>query len=497
MNLHFFLDYTAKRFTNRFYVSNFSTKSGFFANAHGLEPRRVNHELHDRSNRDIQYPYQDVNHLKIINRSSWKFRNFNLESDIGFQHNLRQEKGEYINHGYMPAVIPDSLKLLPELERAFDKYTLTMNLRTSFNLKEMGRLISGISSEYQNNSINGTNFIIPAFETWNNGVFVYWNKYFGKGNYFDAGIRYDHAFIDVKSYYDWFLSPDIRNADTVFVLLQRTADMRRHLNSFSGSLAYRYENDVFRFNLNLGRSFRMPIAKELAANGVNYHFFRFERGNEKLKPETSWQMDAGIAYLDRKWDMRLTPFINYFPNYIYLNPTYEHDLLYGVGNQIFHYTQSRVFRYGGELQIHYNIRKNLIVALSGDYIYAVQLSGDKKGYSLPFSPPASALLNVSYEAKGSDFFKKPYISLDFNAVAAQNNIVPPEEKTPGYQLYHLTFGSDIILGKQKITLRIQLHNLFNVKYFSHTSYYRLINVPEQGRSINIHINIPFEKRIKK
>src|SRR5690606_2642732 len=132
-----------------------------------------------------------------------------------------------------------------------------------------------------------------------------------------------------------------------------------------------------------------------------------------------------------KWFAELTPFVNYFSNYIYLNPTPYHDYLYGAGNQIFEYTQSRVIRYGSELQFGWKFYKNLSANLSGEYVYALQLSGDKEGFTLPFSPPASALVNLSWAPKLTKKLKSTSFSIDWRITAPQNNIVPPEKETSG------------------------------------------------------------------
>lgn len=70
-NLHVTLGYNNDLFSSKLIVSQVQTQNGFFANAHGLEPRMVDTQLHDRSDRDINYPYQAVNHFKIINLNNW------------------------------------------------------------------------------------------------------------------------------------------------------------------------------------------------------------------------------------------------------------------------------------------------------------------------------------------------------------------------------------------------------------------------------------------
>jgi iron complex outermembrane receptor protein len=188
--------------------------------------------------------------------------------------------------------------------------------------------------------------------------------------------------------------------------------------------------------------------------------------------------------------------VNYFLNYIYLNPSSEHDRLYGNGNQIYYYTQSKVFRYGGEIHAHYELLSFLQLGVVGEYVYSEQLSGEKKGFTLPFSPPPSGIFNIKYQRPKLKFVENAYVSFDYRLTAPQNNIVPPEEPTDGYQVFNLGFGGNIIIKNQTINISMQLRNLLNTKYFNHTSYYRLINVPEPGRNFIINISIPFSGRIK-
>ena len=92
--------------------------------------------------------------------------------------------------------------------------------------------------------------------------------------------------------------------------------------------------------------------------------------------------------------------------------------------------------------------------------------------------------------------EKAFLSLDYRVTAAQNNVVPPEVKTKGYQLINLGLGGDLYFGHQQVNINAQVQNLFNTKYFNHTSYYRLINVPEAGRNFIVNISIPFSGKLK-
>lgn len=490
-NLHLSLGIIKDHFHNRLYFSNVRAKNGFFANAHGLKPVEVDTDLHDKSSRDIHYPYHKVNHFKAINNSTYNRDKLKLELNIGYQHNFRQEWSQYTSHGYMPPVFPDTLEFPADLEREYNKYVISANMKASYHLNDHIQLLAGMNGEYQNNNIDGRGFIIPAFMQFNIGAFAIGKYKWNENQMVQAGVRYDYGQIQSDDYYDWFQSPVEVEGDTIWKPLQRADILKREFSSFTWSMGYNYGIGQWSHKLNVGTSFRMPIAKELAANGINYHRFSYEKGNPDLAPEASYQVDYGTEYARHNFAIGFNPFLNYFNNYIYLNPTPDHDRLYGNGHQIFEYTQSKVFRYGLEVHSHYELFNHLQVGIIGEYVYSEQLSGAKKGYTLPFSPPSSAVINLKYHRQALWLISNTYLSMDFRLTAAQNHIVPPEKPTDGYQLVNLNFGGEFKISHQPVIVSAQLRNIFNTKYFNHTSYYRLINVPEAGRNFIINVSIPF------
>jgi len=495
-NLHVTFGVVQNRFQSKFYVSSVNSKSGFFANAHGLEPRNVDTDLHDKSNRDINYPYQKVNHFKVINTTQYQWEKSKLELDLGFQRNFREEWSQYVSHGYMPPVFPDTLNFDSDLERAFKKFVYSGNMKFSHRFNKATELVLGMNSQYQDNDIDGRGFIIPAYQQLTLGGFVFARHNFSEKSGIQMGVRYDFGKLKTSEYYDWFPSPVDENGNTTEEYLQRAENLDRNFSNFTWSIGYNYNPENWSFKANVGKSFRMPIAKELAANGVNYHRFSYEVGDADLSPEISYQLDAGLDYHSRRFAIGATPFLNYFSNYIYLNPSSEHDRLYGNGNQVFYYTESEVIRYGGEIHAHFELLKNVQLGIIGEYVYSEQLSGEKEGFTLPFSPPASAIFNVKYQKIKLNFIENAYFSFDYRITAAQKNIVPPEETSDGYQVINLGFGGDILMGKQKINLSFQVQNLLNTKYFNHTSFYRLINVPDPGRNFIMNVSIPFSGNFK-
>lgn len=483
-DLHLTAGYLGGHFNSILYFSNTYHKSGFFANAHGLEPRRVDAELHDRSARDVQLPSQQVNHFKVISRNAIHVGAHHVEAELGFQHNFRQEHSPYVSHGYMPSLLPDTLGVAATLEREFDKKVYSLNVKDYVKLGKH-ELTFGLNGEHQRNGIGGWTFLVPSFEQSTAGAFGYDRYRLSDKVLLHAAVRFDHGSLHMHEYRDWFPS-DVPEGGQLYLV--RAANLHRRFNSFVWSTGINYEPfESLSLKANVGKSFRMPIAKELSANGVNYHYFSYELGDPSLSAEQSYQADVSAEWQADGWHIQVSPFYNYFPNYIYLNPTASFDHFYGAGNQVFQYAESRVVRYGGEMQVSRTIGRSLTVEVLGEYLFSKQLSGGKKGFSLPFAPPPSLLMGLSWlPARAGN----PYVSLDYRLVAQQNRIVPPEKKTAGYGVMALRGGATATLAGQPVHVNLQVQNLLNTKYMDHTSFYRLIELPEMGRNIVLSLRIP-------
>lgn len=493
INYHLSTGYVGNDFRSLFYLSNTLSKSGFFANAHGLEPRRVDTKVHDASSRDLLYPRQQVNHFKLVNQSQYKTNNHTLSMELGIQHNHREEFNVYTGHGYMPPTYPETMTTPQNLERGFTKHIYSANLRDELTL-EKHTLTFGLNGDYQRNEIDGWGFLVPAFRQGTIGAFVYDQYRLSERFLLHGAIRYDHINLNSSGYTDWFPSQIANNGTVTERHVVRAENLHRSYNSFVWSLGSNYHAGSFHAKANVGKSFRAPIPKELAANGVNYHYFSYEVGNRDIAPEESYQFDLSLGWDVDRFAVQVSPFYNYFPNYIYLNPTSRHDHDYGAGNQIFEYTQSRVRRYGGEFSVKYRVLRDLSAELLGEYIHSVQLSGDKEGFALPFSPPPSLLANLTWSPNIHRQVDNFYLAADVRFRGKQENIVPPEKMTAAYQTVNLQVGFQTRIGQQPVHLNMQLVNLFDTKFMDHTSFYRLIELPEAGRNVVLSLRLPIQIR---
>ena len=482
-NAAFSIGYVADHIKSETFISNVYAKNGFFANAHGLEVRNSNID-YDRSPRDIDLPHHVVNHFKVTNTTTITKGMHSFQFDLGFQNNHREEHSEPVPHGHMPK--PEESK-----ERQFNKNTYSINFKDAFNPDQRNDIVMGMNAEVQQNTIGGWGFLIPEYHRFTLGIFAYDQIELNPDLHLQAGVRYDYGILDTKSHYDWFRTPvDNPNGTTSQVFLQRAQDKTLAFGNFSASTGLSFIQNNTTYKINLGKSFRMPLANELASDGVNYHMYRFERGNLDLDAEESYQMDIDIDRTTEHFSIGISPFINLFDNFIYLNPTSNY---YGA-LQIYEYTQSKVFQTGGEIRASTRLFKNLQLDASGEYVYSRQTSGAKKGFTLPFSPPLSGFFSARYQFNKLLFFDAPQLIADYRITAAQKEIVPPEEKTDGYRVMHLSFMGKIPVFKQNtpVGVRLKINNVFNTKYFDHTSFYRLIDVPEAGRNISLSITVPFQ-----
>ena len=83
------------------------------------------------------------------------------------------------------------------------------------------------------------------------------------------------------------------------------------------------------------------------------------------------------------------------------------------------------------------------------------------------------------------------ISFTYKFVGDQNEIVPPESKTKGYRIFDMSVGRSFVWKNCKLKVHLQGQNLLNRKYYDHTGYYRLIDVPEPGRSFSAMVGFDF------
>jgi iron complex outermembrane receptor protein len=456
-------------------VSNYYQKAGLFPGAVGV-PRE--YQLEDDGNtRNIDYPKQIVNHLKVISNSNILFKDNWLEMNIGFQYNDRNEEGLPHIHGYAPT--PDG-----NLALGLDLYTLSANIRYNQAIHENAKRIFGLQYQFQDNNFAGFEFLLPAFKTNNLGLFIHEQHNLGEEISLNGGIRFDYGDRNITEHYE----PDYSTVSASDSTMRNPGIHKKFYDASGGLGISYYPSHYLNIKLNLGSSFRMPTPAELSMNGVHHGTFRHERGDPDLTSERGWQADLNLSFHQHEFLVSISPYLNYFQNYIYLRPTVEFSDLPG-GGQIFEYTQHNAIYTGGEIVVDYHFLKNLHMEINMEYVWNYNLDTH---LPLPFTPPFSTLAEIEYTIPQiGGILKKSYFQVGGRYTSAQRRVDRNENPTDAYFLMHLGAGTDVQLKNQKIKCLISIQNLLNTRYMNHLSRYRWLNLPEQGWNFNISLIFPF------
>jgi len=477
-NIYFSVGILKPQYKSTLTISNVHSKTGFFPGSHGIPS--ADKLLDDGNKRNIQLPYQSVNHLKIINSSKIYLPNGGIEFNVGYQNNFRQEWSLFHTH-YPNQKAPE---INPDLELEFRLNTLSSEVKYKYITKK-NELEAGLSSQYQLNDVGGYIFLLSKYKRTTLGAFVF-NKFIINKNFIlTGGLRFDYGKTDISQFYSVY-AQDYKSKDFVV-----------NFRDFSWAFGFSYNlSGNLNIKAHVGKSFRMPNASELSANGIHHGSFRYEVGDNSITSEYSYQFDMGLNYSSEIFQIEISPFANYFPNFIFLSPTgsYLHpngrEIAEADAGQVYQYQQSESFRAGGEIMITYKPMANLSIITSAEYIYASDLN-----YPIPFTPPLNIYSEISYTVpKLFKVLNNTTFSINANFASPQNRVARNELKTPGYHIYNFSFSTDVLISKTNVNFALQIQNILNTKYFNHLSFYRIIELPESGRNVQLMLKIPFTKK---
>ncbi|MEY4144511.1 MAG: hypothetical protein RLZZ335_363 [Bacteroidota bacterium] len=466
----------------QFSYKRFGQKIGFFPGALG---RPLEYKLDPNPTRgDVQSPQQLIVHHRLGSHTEIRRALGDWEVDLGAQYNDRRELSNPHAHGR------GYLDSNQQLSHGMWLGTASWNIRFQPHRHGKNRLMMGSSGQLQQNRIGGYEFLIPAYSASQYGLFLIRKVRFGRGWEASTGIRTDMSRQSSQAYIDRY------RTDSGFVDRLRAPELQRQYMSTTASVGINW-SDVQgnALNMHFGNSFRLPGLPELASNGVHHGSFRHEQGDSSLRPEQGWQFDVGGTWNQGRLTCRGSTYFNYFSRYIYLRPTGYFSFL-PEGGQIFKYSQGRVIHSGAELQLDYRMGRSNTITAVGEYVWMQNVA---TGVPLPWSPPSSLWLSwnrVMNRSHSKIDQSRPlstgFFNIDWILVAAQKRTDRNEEPTPGYHLLQLQAGWQRPLGNGCLwVLRLQAQNLLNRHYLNHLSRYRLIQLPEPGRNLQLIISLQF------
>ena len=482
-NIGFFAQYQRQRYKANYSVSNVYQKTGFFPGAHGIPD--VSRVEDDGDSRNMELPYSKVNHLKVTTLQQYAWEKLVLSGDFGFQNNHREEWSVFHTHyGSQPVPEKD-----PDKELAFNLNTLSASVKVRFIGSSSWEHALGWDGQHQRNDISGYSFLLPEYYRSTTGLL--WLTTYKPNNVISVsgGMRYDYGYIHISSHEDAYLADYLRkqgyDEEQVEDYKWNSHAVKKKFGDYSFSLGLVWTpSERHMVKANVGRSFRLPGANELAANGVHHGTFRHEQGDTNLKSEQGWQMDASYNLRYNGFSISVSPFVSWFSNYIFLRPTGEWSVLPHAG-QIYRYTGVEALFSGTEATIDIHFLRSFNYRISGEYVYTYNCD---EHIPLSFSPPFSMRNTLTWQRK------QVMLYAEWQSIARQNRVDRNEDRTPGANLFHLGGSLNIpIRGNQAIEITLTARNIFNTRYYNHLSFYRKVEIPEPGRNFQLLIKIPFKK----
>ncbi|MEJ7684277.1 MAG: TonB-dependent receptor [Segetibacter sp.] len=268
--------------------------------------------------KDFITPYQHVKHFKVALDNSFAAGKNRVVATVAFQRNQRREFGN-----------PDEPSV-PNLY--FDLQTINYNLQYQIAAHQGWKTTIGANGMYQQNRNLAAEKLIPEYNLFDAGVFVYTTKSFNKLTV-SGGLRGDTRTMDIKGLQE--MGHSKFNA------------VNKHFGNLSGSAGIAYEaSDGVTLKANIAKGYRAPSAAELSSNGAHEGTYRYEYGDNNLKTENSLQCDAGLEVVSRHISFGINTFYNHISNYIYysrLEAAGGGDSLivnYGAALQAFKFSQS-------------------------------------------------------------------------------------------------------------------------------------------------------------
>ena len=440
----------------------------------------------------LDVPRQQINHLRIGTDNSFILGQSRLTLNVGVQQNLRREFGN--------AADPEEKSLFFQLR--------TVDYAVRYFLPEMKgwQTTVGVSGMRQENQNKGVEFLIPAYQLTDGGVFVLTKKTFGKLD-LSGGLRYDLRRITADRL---LLDQDERPATSGE---EKFPGFQTTFRNVSGSVGGAFSaTDKLVVKANLARGFRAPNIAELGSNGQHEGTIRYEIGEPGLKAETSFQVDGGISYTSDHVGLSVDAFRNGISNYIFparlLNASGSADSVATTGDPVFRYGQGNARLAGGEITVdlHPHPLDWLHFENSFSMVRAIQFDQPVGQKYLPFIPAdrLQSELRVNFRKVGTTRLHNLYARGGVEHTFAQNRVFSAfetETRTPGYTLVNVGLGSDVTDGKDKTLFSVYLTatNLFDVGYQSHLSRlkYAAYNpsngrtgVYNQGRNMSVRVVVP-------
>jgi iron complex outermembrane receptor protein len=465
------LGFTSRKQKLLISISQFYQHQGFFVGAFGV-PRSYQLQS-DGDNRNVDLPSQTISHSKLNTTYDRKGKKLIWTVDLGYQLNQRQEFSN-------PHAHDNFINSNNTLALNLSLHTLSYRINSTLLSGNFLRFSFGSNGQYQRNSSSGFEFLIPAFQSSQAGMYAITSINFHPRMFLIAGLRLDYARQFSRKVYV------SRNPDSIdqhnIEVIKRSPDIENVFLVPTFSAGSKLEaSEWLTIKYNVGSAFRIPALAELTSNGVHHGTFRHELGDSSLTPEKGILQDLQLEFPLKKLKFQLMLFYYRFNNYIYLRPSAKFSPLPDAG-QIYQYQQAASRMKGIEHQIEFKFSKKTKFTNSSEYVWNINFD---TGYPLPFTPPLTVFSSLEFSPViKSNRKRHTILTFQHQYSAQQIRTDRNEPTTDGYHLFNMFCEVSLLRkSKKKLTTRAMIRNIFNTHYLNNMSRYRILNLPEQGRNI--------------
>lgn len=416
----------------------------------------------------IGKPYQDVLHVLYASELRWQ-PNANTKFRFLYTQQVNRRK-EYDAE----MVYNQALKGLAAMDMEIQSFGTEQFLEQK--LKHHWAFKLGATQAWQQNTVAGLNFIIPAYTSFSAGLFALLKKDWMQSN-LSVGLRYDLRNLDVPAY----------------KRMNKTYQYQRNFAGMNAGLTYNYlfpQNWVASASVQTG--WRPPAVNELYSYGLHYGLASFEMGDSLLQAERSVQAEFNLSKQLNNWQLLGSVFTQYFDGFIYKNPLEDPVLTIRGAFPAFMFAQEDAVLSGAEFSVAYAPKLAWQWQSRFSYLHAQNIGLNQPLYGMPANRMSHTL---GYVWEDGERLKGTYAECQSVWVARQNRFVAGldyADPPPAYTLLHVNVGTKIAVVKEKEpwSLHLSVQNIFNTSYRDYQSRFRYFT-DDPGINFIIRLQIPF------
>ncbi len=221
------------------------------------------------------------------------------------------------------------------------------------------------------------------------------------------------------------------------------------------------------------------MAEELYANGPHAASRTVEIGNDRLKKETSYNVDLGLHKILGPVTFDLSVFQNRINDYIHGADTGERP---GSGYRVIEYRQQDAVFRGAEAQVSYHFNSGLTASLFGDHVRGKLRNGNGDLARIPADRLGLRLQH--------GFTDRLDGNLSLYRVMQQTHVADYENKTSGYNMLNASLAYSGQYNDTNYTLYVRGDNLFDIKAREHTSFIKdQVQLPGRNLTLGVKVSI--------